>query len=492
MSALTRLGTGFAVVLATPGVAAAATVEVTGTSVVYGAEPKEANDVTVRVVVGATTTFEFEEHRAPLAAGSGCTPDADARRVRCEGAGVLSVEIVTGGHDDRVTVANPLPVLAVLDGGAGDDTLVGGLGRDRLLGRDGSDILFADAGDDELFGGGGNDLLDGGWGADVLDGAAGLDFADYSWRMANLDISLDGVDNDGEALEGDDARATLEVVLGGGGADTLWMANVRAGLRALFGAGGDDTLVGSSGDDWLDGGPGNDSLSGRAGDDLLDGRAGKDIMAGEGGSDLLDGGSGKDTMAGGAGIDLLDAGPGPDHLSGGDATDLLDGGAGDDVMLGGAASDLLVGGAGTDDLQGGSGDDVVVARGPGRDVVRCGRGADVAFLGRGDREQSCGSPRGRTVPQAVAAQGIIAGGPKPTSQTGLVVGPGRVLVRVLWNTAPGLDTVKVRMRLVNSSGQQVGRPRTERIRLNTPVTIVMPKARPGMTVKVRALTETVS
>ena len=56
---------------------------------------------------------------------------------------------------------------AVIDGGAGDDSLTGGSGDDVILGGPGTD---------QIFGGSGNDLIDGGLGSDSIDGQVGHDY----------------------------------------------------------------------------------------------------------------------------------------------------------------------------------------------------------------------------------------------------------------------------------------------------------------------------
>ena len=49
----------------------------------------------------------------------------------------------------------------VVNGGAGDDTLVGGTGQDELNGNGGADTFYGTLGDDTLSGGAGGDFLDG-------------------------------------------------------------------------------------------------------------------------------------------------------------------------------------------------------------------------------------------------------------------------------------------------------------------------------------------
>lgn len=99
---------------------------------------------------------------------------------------------------------------------------------------------------------------------------------------------------------------------------------------------GADTVVGSAGDDELNGYGGRDTLQGGAGDDRLYGdryvsdesRHGADRLEGGAGNDRLDGGGGNDTMIGGAGDDryvVTDAGD--------VVTEAANGGAHDRVLV---------------------------------------------------------------------------------------------------------------------------------------------------------------
>jgi Ca2+-binding RTX toxin-like protein len=134
--------------------------------------------------------------------------------------GVTGIQIDALGGDDDVRVAG-LTVNALIEGGAGDDTidaggvavarveLRGGSGKDRLYGGAGADRLDGGDADDELHGGAGDDWLEGGEGKDKLYGDAGAD--------------------------------------------------------VLIGGNGDDTVKGGAGDDVLVRGPGHDSLDGGSG-----------------------------------------------------------------------------------------------------------------------------------------------------------------------------------------------------------------------------------
>jgi Ca2+-binding RTX toxin-like protein len=120
----------------------------------------------------------------------------------------------------------------------------------------------------------------------------------------------------------------------------------------IVGTGGDDILNGTSGRDFVYGGGGNDHIHLYAGDDI--------------GS----GGSGDDAVWGDEDRDLLIGGLGSDKLYGGTQDDMLSGDAGDDELMGEEGNDTLSGGRGSDTIVGGAGSDTIrFARGDGRDTI---------------------------------------------------------------------------------------------------------------------------
>ncbi len=60
-------------------------------------------------------------------------------------------------------------------GGNGHDRMIGGAGSDKLYGQVGNEVMSGEAGSDQLFGGDGFDFIDGGMGGDILIGGAGGD-----------------------------------------------------------------------------------------------------------------------------------------------------------------------------------------------------------------------------------------------------------------------------------------------------------------------------
>ncbi|MEK6326749.1 MAG: hypothetical protein AABM66_04375 [Actinomycetota bacterium] len=65
------------------------------------------------------------------------------------------------------------------------------------------------------------------------------------------------------------------------------------------------------------------------------------------------------------------------------------GARGDDRLIGGPKRDYLIGGRGHDMMKGGRGGDFLGARDGTRDVVRCGRGSDIARVDRIDQRRRC-------------------------------------------------------------------------------------------------------
>jgi len=183
------------------------------------------------------------------------------------------------------------------------------------------EALIAGSGDDRLTGDAGDNILDGGPGADVLSGGPGEDAADYTSRSEPLRLRDDGKPESGGAGDGpagaqDTIASDVEDLWGGSGADVL---TGDAGDNLLNGGPGPDVLTGEGGEDAADysersaavvaapdGKPdsGNDAdgppgardtialdvedLIGSQGDDQLDGSASRNYIDGEGGNDLID------------------------------------------------------------------------------------------------------------------------------------------------------------------------------------------------------------
>ena len=122
-------------------------------------------------------------------------------------------------------------------------------------------------------------------------GGAGLDTVDYSSRRAPVSVTLDDVENDGAAGEGDnvlfvdrgrdrrqrgrppDRRRAAQPPDAAATGATRWSA-ARAATCSTAGPGADD-IDGGDGRDMLIGGAGLDTLRGGAANDVIDVRDGR-------------------------------------------------------------------------------------------------------------------------------------------------------------------------------------------------------------------------
>jgi hypothetical protein len=354
----------------------------------------------------------------------------DKKAVRCEGHpqfGLLEFRLGDESNRYRSTTTDDDPVNEVsgsgesneFHGGSGSDRLSGGGNADLLFGGNGSDNLSGYGGNDELHGGlgfnrlfgdDGQDRMIGGANTDEFYGGDGKDTVSYEQRIAPVNVSIDNVKNDGQALEFDHVSNDVESVIGGTRDDVISDE-----------VGGANFFVGGAGNDKIDGGGGSDDLHGGPGIDKIDAGAGNDMAFGNDGDDTMTGGADKDLVMGEAGLDTINNSPGADDMSGGSEFDIVsyasstqritadiggaaggDGAAGEgdtvrgdfEQLMGGAASDTLAGDddgnliigldgndvidgrGGADSLLGGNDNDTVRANDGVKDSVNCGADAD--------------------------------------------------------------------------------------------------------------------
>lgn len=228
----------------------------------------------------------------------------------------------------------------------------------------------------------------------------------------------------------------------------------------IWGGGGDDVILGSLGNDLLCGGSGSDLIHGGRGNDVADGGAGpEDRVIGDLGDDKLVGGSGDaDEVAGSLGIDTINGGPGDfDYVHGDYGYDRVDGGPGKgdiasfatDVGAGpdgrggvrvelarhrarGDGHDRLyrvesLEGSAFDDVLIGDGQDNTIEAGAGDDTIRGGGGRDEIFGGQGsDRCSGAKAVASCGQEAKLNASAYVELDPAPGSGGGLVVlgGPG--------------------------------------------------------------------
>jgi VCBS repeat-containing protein len=216
----------------------------------------------------------------------------------------------------------------ILTGTGGDNTLSGGDGNDTLLGGDGNDLLDGGSGNDSLLGGGGDDSYSVDSYFDSITEAAD---AGTDTVYSQLDYTL------GDNLE----NLTLQ---------GAW-AYAAVGNRLA------NTLIGTDGDNWLDGQAGADLMIGGGGDDNynVDNSGDQAVEAADGGHDTVISSVSYALTANTEDLMLT----GTDNLDGtGNSLDnRLLGNGGDNRLDGGDGNDRLVGGLGADTMTGGSGDD---------------------------------------------------------------------------------------------------------------------------------------
>jgi len=223
---------------------------------------------------------------------------------------------------DTITIQSGFSVPATVIGGDGNDTisggdgdeeLWGGVGNDSLIGNAGDDLVEGEDGNDILRGSAGNDVIRGGADSDTIYGGADFDIITYYEKSSAVNLSLNGLADDGNVSDGN--------------ADNIMDGEQINGTKyddIITGGTGADTLVGFEGDDSIHGGAGNDSVTGKAGDDWLWGDDGTDTVFGNDGADRIVGGNQADLLKGWTENDTFFAQDGSiDTIRGEDGVDTL-------------------------------------------------------------------------------------------------------------------------------------------------------------------------
>jgi Ca2+-binding RTX toxin-like protein len=263
-----------------------------------------------------------------------------------------------GGNDDLVWSRSANLPSAVVDGGAGNDTLTSGSFNDNLIGGAGNDVYRFDT--------------DAALGRDIIDESGGgidtLDFSSTTTRGVNIDLSnpAEQVVNAGLSLTLS-AGNTIENVIGGAQGDTLRGNS----LNNVFEGGGGNDILGGSGVDLLGSGAGNDTFrfdtDNALGTDsiiefdtIIDSHSGVDRLdfsATTTRAVNIDLGI-KGTQVINAGLSLAFGSDTIENVTGGALGDTIKGNALNNVIEGGGGNDSLTGGGGNDTLAGGSGSDI--------------------------------------------------------------------------------------------------------------------------------------
>ena len=350
-----------------------------------------------------------------------------------------SIESVIGSpHSDSIFQlsfgTNSSPTAALIDGGAGNDSLGGpgeirgGTGNDKITGQGVTGVdnwLFGEAGDDTIKTGSAHDIVYGGTGndtitvkdlGDVIEGDEGDDRIII--ERGGADITA-GAGDDTIVL--DRARSTTIHFAPGDGQDVIEATELGSDNKISFEGGiefdqlwfarDDDDLVISVMDstdkitlkDWYDSGQVFDfgiltietatmmmsSHKIYVLENLMTATSATvpatmpasiqsdvesiwaELGATEGNGEIV---QGSGILYGSSGADVVTGGGSDDYISGFDGIDVLRGGGGDDVIRGHAGSDFLDGDSGADVLYGGM----------GNDRLEGDSGADVFLFGRGD------------------------------------------------------------------------------------------------------------
>ena len=340
------------------------------------------------------------------------------------GAGEDRVRYDRNGIDSVTVDLAAGTATALFSGVAHTDTLISI--EDVRGSRTGSDLLQGSDADNEMLGNGGNDTLAGRGGNDYLNGGDGTDTVVINANIADITVGYNDYGIAISSADGYDVIDEVEQFQFNDG--TLSLSQIEAllppgetvvgtdGNDSLDGTGGGDTIAGGSGSDTIDGGGGDDEISGSTENDTIFGGSGDDNIGGGTGDDSIEGDTGNDTIGAGRGNDTVDGGDGDDGVFGGADDDILYGGEGDDNMGGGFGNDQVYGNAGHDDMGGGTGRDTMSA-GDGNDSVGGGEGDDSIdggagndFLAGGGRNDTINGGAGDDTINAGAGDDVMIGG----------------------------------------------------------------------------------
>ncbi|SFE38300.1 hypothetical protein [Roseivivax sediminis] len=132
------------------------------------------------------------------------------------------------GDGDEFVLANGGSDIVALR--RGPDIALAGLGDDTVFGGGGKDILSGGSGDDSLYGGYGKDLIAGGPGDDMAKGGHG---PDVLIDGAGSDLHLGRGGDDVFVWTGRSAPDDADTMIGGTGADTLYLAATPEAVSAF-------------------------------------------------------------------------------------------------------------------------------------------------------------------------------------------------------------------------------------------------------------------
>ncbi|MHC4562514.1 MAG: Calx-beta domain-containing protein [Planctomycetota bacterium] len=161
-------------------------------------------------------------------------------------ADVDRITMLLGDGNDIARISGRVDLLAIVDGGAGNDHLKAGRGPSVLMGAEGNDRLIGGSGRDVLIGGVGRDKLLGGPGDDILIGGRTIHDIDDDALTPDFDAPLLAIVDEWTSANDYDTRVA-NLTNGGGANGGVTLA---VGTSVLD-DGEFDLLRGGSGRDWL-------------------------------------------------------------------------------------------------------------------------------------------------------------------------------------------------------------------------------------------------
>ena len=335
--------------------------------------------------------------------------------------------VITGSGDDSVIGGGAAYDIST---GAGNDTIDGGLFVDTINAGSGNDSIVISAGNAA-------DVVNGGSGTDTLDFSASSLAGDIIFTSATGGTYIGGNSFTSiEEIKAGTASSTIDLFLGtqtvdagdgddvfihgngefidnldgGAGTDTLDLsdeitfavdidqgAGTWTGLGGTRTIGGIEEIIGTQGNDTIDGGNIARVIDGQGGNDFLDigGTAGFDdvtVRGGLGDDTIVANNSANETLDGGAGTDLLDL----RNFNGAYNVNMTTGVTNfagesfvnfEDIIMG-DGNDSIVGTSGANNITTRNGNDLVSAL-FGADTVSTGNGNDTIF-GGGDNDSLLG------------------------------------------------------------------------------------------------------
>ncbi len=254
--------------------------------------------------------------------------------------------LAPGGLNDITTASIAADTISGL---AGNDVIFADAGNDSVTGDDGNDTLQGGQGTDQLYGGIGNDVFriigvsDVSGLAETISGGNDADTLDFQTFNASGSVNLtlatiSGIEQlllfANEVTLTSAQLGAFDVITGTGFTERLILSN--SGTVDLTGAAmtNIDEIRGNSGVNTV-------VLTGMANGQTVNTLGGNDSVLGSDGNDILDGGTENDTLRGNLGNDTLIGGDGADSLQGNDGNDVLIGGVGLDVLIGDAGNDTF-------------------------------------------------------------------------------------------------------------------------------------------------------